>query len=107
MADPKIIHVEVTGRDQAALQKYYSDLFGWTLNTDNPGAYGMTEASPTGVVVGIGADQTGGAGWVTFYVRVESIDATIARAIFIRRAHARQPPRISASSPIPKATSSA
>ena len=81
MADPKIIHFEVTGRDQVALQKYYGDLFGWTINTDNPGGYGMSGASPTGVVVGVGADQTGGAGWVTFYVRVDSIDATLARAV--------------------------
>jgi predicted enzyme related to lactoylglutathione lyase len=81
MADPKIIHFEVTGKDQAGLQKYYSDLFGWKINTDNPGGYGMTDAGQTGVVVGVGADQMGGSGWVTGYVRVDSIDATLARAV--------------------------
>lgn len=81
MTDPKIIHFEVTGSDQVALQKYYSALFGWKLNTDNPGGYGMTDPSQTGVVVGVGSAQGGGPGWVTGYVRVDSIDATLARAV--------------------------
>jgi hypothetical protein len=28
------------GQDQKALQSYYSSLFGWKLNTDNPAATG-------------------------------------------------------------------
>jgi len=31
MADAKVVHFEVTGKDQKALQGYYSDLFGWTV----------------------------------------------------------------------------
>ena len=37
----KIIHVEVTGDDGAALQRFYSDVFGWTFDTNNPGGYGL------------------------------------------------------------------
>ena len=37
----KIIHVEVAGKDGPALQRFYSDVFGWELNTDNPGGYGL------------------------------------------------------------------
>ena len=48
MADARIIHFEVTGKDQKALQGYYSDLFGWKLNTDFPGGYGMTDPAQTG-----------------------------------------------------------
>lgn len=36
-----VIHVEVLGKDGPALQRFYGDVFGWTLNTDNPGGYGM------------------------------------------------------------------
>ena len=80
MAEPQVIHFEIVGKDQQALQRYWSDLFGWQLNTDNPGGYGMTDHEKTGVVVGIGGTPDGSAGHVTGYVRVGSIDSTLARA---------------------------
>jgi uncharacterized protein len=80
MAEPKVIHLEIAGRDQVALQRFFGDLFGWTLDTTNAGGYGMTDPSRTGIVVGIGATPDGSAGHVTGYVKVGDIDATIARA---------------------------
>ena len=80
MAEPQVIHFEIVGKDQQALQRYWSSLFGWTLNTDNPGGYGMTDHEKTGIVVGIGGTQDGSAGHVTGYVRVADIDAILARA---------------------------
>jgi predicted enzyme related to lactoylglutathione lyase len=80
MGDHQIIHFEIVGRDGAGLQRFFGDLFGWKLNTDNPGGYGMTTGDDTGVVVGIGATPDGSAGHVTGYVRVADIDATLARA---------------------------
>jgi predicted enzyme related to lactoylglutathione lyase len=79
MGDARIIHFEVTGKDQKALQGYYSDLFGWKLNTDFPGGYGMTDADQTGLVVGIGAAPQG-PGFVTGYVTVADINATLEKA---------------------------
>ncbi len=81
MTDPRITHVEIVGRDHVALQRYYSELFGWKLDTNNPGGYGLTTVEQTGVVVGVGASHDGSAGHVTGYVRVDDIDATLARAI--------------------------
>ena len=54
MAAPaKVIHVEVTGKDGPALQKFYSDIFDWKLDTDLPDGYGMArdEAGFTSVPV--------------------------------------------------------
>ena len=65
----KIIHVEVTGKDGPALQKFYSDVFGWSLDTNNPGGYGMERQGE--MTAGIGAAQDGGAGLVTFYVHTD------------------------------------
>jgi predicted enzyme related to lactoylglutathione lyase len=76
----KVIHFEVVGKDQAALQKFYSDLFGWNLNTNNPGGYGMTDPGETGIVVGVGASPDGGAGHVTGYVAVADVEAVLNRA---------------------------
>ena len=77
MADAKVIHFEIVGKDQEALQRYYGDLFGWKINTDFPGGYGMTDGADTGVVVGIGSAQGGSTGHVTGYVTVPDINATL------------------------------
>ena len=79
MGDARIIHFEVTGKDQKALQSYYSDLFGWKLNTDFPGGYGMTDPAQTGVIVGIG-NAPQGPGLVTGYITVPDINATLEKA---------------------------
>ena len=76
----KVIHFEVVGKDAPALVRYYSDLFGWNISTNNPGGYGMTSPDQTGVVVGIGGTPDGSAGHVTGYVTVADIDATLAKA---------------------------
>ncbi len=66
----KIIHVEVAGKDGPALQRFYSDVFDWKLDTDNPDGYGMLR-DESGLTSGIGGTQDGGAGQVTFYVHSE------------------------------------
>ena len=73
-----VIHVEVTGRDGAMLQKFYADAFGWGIDTNNPGGYGMYREE-NGLTAGIGADQNGGAGQVTFYVHTDDPEATLRR----------------------------
>ena len=80
MTEPKVIHFEITGKDQGALQKYWSDLLGWQFDTNNPGGYGMTDHEKTGIVVGVGAAPDGSPGGVTGYVKVADIDSILARA---------------------------
>ena len=75
----KIQHAEVVGKDGPALQSFYGKLFDWKLNTDLPGGYGMTNADDSGIVLGTGPSPDGGAGWVTFYVSVHDLDATLAK----------------------------
>jgi predicted enzyme related to lactoylglutathione lyase len=77
MGKNKIIHVEVTGQDGPALQKFYSDVFGWSLDTNNPGGYGMLRQDE--LSAGIGVAQDGGTGHVTFYVDAEDPQATLGR----------------------------
>ena len=80
MADARVIHFEIVGKDGAALQRYYGDLFGWSLDDNHPGGYGMTDPATTGPVVGIGSTPDGSPGHVTGYVTVADIDATLTRA---------------------------
>jgi len=76
----KIVHAEVVGKDGPALHKFWGELFGWKQNTDFPGGYGMTDAADSGIVLGTGPAPDGGGGWVTFYVSVSDVDATLAKA---------------------------
>ena len=80
MGDTRVIHFEIVGKDGPALQRYYADLFGWSLDTNNPGGYGMTDPAATGTVVGIGSTPDGSTGHVTGYVTVGSIEDTLAKA---------------------------
>lgn len=73
----KIIHVEVVGKDGAKLQKFYSDIFGWNLDTNNPGGYGMERQGD--MTAGIGASNDGGAGHVTFYVHTDDPNGVLAK----------------------------
>ena len=80
MGAAHVIHVEVVGKDGPALQSFYSNVFGWTIDTNNPGGYGLFRAPDgEGVGGGIGAAQDGGAGHVTFYVHAEDPQATLDR----------------------------
>jgi uncharacterized protein len=74
----KVVHVEVTGKDGAALQRFYQDVFGWSLDTNNPGGYGMYRQGE--LSGGIGATQDGSAGQVTFYVHADDPEEVLRKA---------------------------
>ena len=71
----EIIHVEVTGKDGPSLQRFYGDVFGWNLDTDNPGGYGLLRQGA--LTAGIGPAQDGGDGHVTFYLQADDPQATL------------------------------
>lgn len=75
----RIIHAEVVGRDGPTLHRFYGQVFGWPQNTDLPGGYAMTDEHDSGIVLGTGPSPDGSAGWVTFYVSVPDLDATLAK----------------------------
>jgi predicted enzyme related to lactoylglutathione lyase len=72
----KVIHVEVTGKNGEALQKFYKDVLGWSLDTNNPGGYGMYRQDD-GLTGGIGATQDGSGGQVTSYVHTDDPQGTL------------------------------
>jgi uncharacterized protein len=73
----RIVHVEVTGDDGAALQRFYTDVFGWEFDTHNPAGYGLVrQGEMTG---GVGPAAGGQAGRVTFYVHADDPAGTLKR----------------------------
>ncbi len=82
MANP-VVHWEVNGKDGPALHKFFGDLFDWEVLADNPMGYGLVNQDPecpNSIGGGIGQTFDGSAGFVTFYVEVEDVTATLERA---------------------------
>ena len=81
-----VVHFEVLGKDGEKLQSYYSDLFGWEIDADNPMNYGMVQregnTTPDGAGIGGGVGQgpAGYDGHVTFYIEVPDVEAALAKA---------------------------
>lgn len=69
---------EITGSDGARLREYYGSLFGWSYEVlDN---YGVVAPAEQGIGGGIGQSQDGGNGTLTFYVEVDDVALSLARA---------------------------
>ena len=81
-----VVHFEIMGKDAEKLRSYYSDLFGWEIDSDNPMNYGMVQrdgnvsADGAGIGGGIGAVPEGYPGHVTFYIEVPDVEAALAKA---------------------------
>ena len=78
MANP-VVHFEVAGKDAAKLREFYSELFGWKIDANNPMNYGLVEASEGGLAGGIGPSPDG-TPHVTFYVQVDDLQAALDKA---------------------------
>jgi predicted enzyme related to lactoylglutathione lyase len=81
-----VVHFEVIGTDGPALQSFYSQLFGWQLDANNPMSYGMVNregnvnSDAVGIGGGVGQGPEGYPGHVTFYVEVPDVEAALAHA---------------------------
>jgi predicted enzyme related to lactoylglutathione lyase len=81
-----VVHFEVIGKDGDKLQSYYSELFGWEIDSNNPMNYGMVQregnvnADGVGIGGGVGPAPEGYDGHVTFYIEVPDVEAALVQA---------------------------
>lgn len=75
-----VIHFEIVSAEKGKeLQRFYSELFGWTIDSNNPMEYGMVDTgSNTGIPGGIGPAM--GASRVSVYVEVDDLQAYLDKA---------------------------
>jgi predicted enzyme related to lactoylglutathione lyase len=73
-----VVHFEINARDPKSLHAFYSQLFGWAIDANNPMGYGLVTAGGKGINGGIGPAQ--GAPHITFYVAVPDLDAMLRKA---------------------------
>ena len=79
-----VVHFEVVGTDGEKLRSYYSELFDWAIDANNPMNYGIVnrEVNPQGIGIGGGVAgyADGQVNHVTFYVEVPDVEASLAKA---------------------------
>ena len=81
-----VVHFEVIGRDGEALRRFYSELFGWEMQTDPELRYSIVSRednlSPEGIGIGggIGEGPEGQPGHLTFYVGGPDVGEALAHA---------------------------
>ena len=81
-----VVHFEIVGADGEKLQSYYSELFGWEIDANNPMKYGIVareeNLTEDGIGIGGGVSQgpEGYPGHVTVYVQVPDVEASLAKA---------------------------
>ncbi len=76
-----VVHFEIQGRDAERLRSFYSELFGWKIDANNPMGYGFVEhgigGPPEGIGGGIVASDVPR---VLVYVQVQDLNETLAQA---------------------------
>jgi predicted enzyme related to lactoylglutathione lyase len=77
-----VVWFEVLGNDPIKLQGFYSELFGWKIDADNPPRYGLVEKQPGGIAGGIGpVVEAKGHPGVTVYVNTDDVTRSLERAV--------------------------
>ena len=74
-----VVHFEILGVNGKGLQEFYSKLFDWKIDTNNPMDYGMIEPSNGGIGGGVGQTPNM-VGHLTFYVQVDDVEAYLKKA---------------------------
>jgi len=81
-----VVHFEIIGKDGEKLRSYYSELFGWEIDADNPMNYGIvnreanSSADGSNGIAGGVAGSPDMDGHVTFYIAVPDVEAALAKA---------------------------
>lgn len=96
MAAP-VVYWEINSNNAQQLHEFYSKLFGWTIDTNNPMHYGLVKTGSTlGAQGGIGQNDPNQPPPppVTFYVQVPDLQATLDQVTALGGSVVMQPTEI-------------
>jgi uncharacterized protein len=79
MAHP-VIHAEIRSADPDATRAFFSELFGWTYSDGAFPGYSFVDTGSEGAIPTAIGPLQGGADTVLFFVGVEDVQATLAKA---------------------------
>src|SRR6185312_5115741 len=78
-----VLHFEIMGGSGKQLEDFYSQLFGWKIDSNNPMNYGMVDTGGQGGInggVGPAAPEQGQGSRVSVYAQVDDLQATLDKA---------------------------
>jgi predicted enzyme related to lactoylglutathione lyase len=77
---PQVVHWEIQSQSPDTLHRFYADVFGWKIDSNNPMNYGMVSSGrgSGGIDGGIGGSQHPGSR-VIVYANVPSIPTALER----------------------------
>ena len=78
-----VIHFEISAQDSAKVTSFYTSLFGWTVDADNPMNYGMTMTKDGDLGIDGGIYQQGDAQdtpGIRIYAQVDDAQAYLDKA---------------------------
>lgn len=76
-----VMRWQLISMNPEASEKFYTQLFNWTVNADNPLGYReISTRSDEGIPGGIWPSPPEGASFVQLFVRVENVDDTLKTA---------------------------
>ncbi len=80
VANP-IVHWEIAARDPAKQQQFYSEVFGWKIDANNPMNYGLVTSGRDagGIDGGIGGSEDMQQSRITVYAQVKDINSVLAK----------------------------
>ncbi|MDD7967943.1 VOC family protein [Actinomycetospora lemnae] len=79
MSNP-VLHFEIGGADGARSRRFYAELFGWSVTTEDHGYGVVSTGGSTGIGGGIMQAPDGVRPWVTVYVQVDDLEKSLERA---------------------------
>ena len=76
-----VVHFEINAKDSKKLGSFYSELFEWKIDTNNPMGYGLVDTgSEGGIGGGIGQSNSNAPAYLSLYVQVNDLQAYLDRA---------------------------
>ena len=76
-----VVHFEIYGKDSERLKAFYTELFGWQIDSNNPMNYGLIAPGVGGPEQGVGGGIAQGDGpRVMVYVQVVDLNETLRKA---------------------------
>ena len=75
-----VIHWEIQSNQPEKVQEFFTKLFDWHIDANNPMNYGMVDTHAEGGINGGIGPTPGGPNQVTFYVQVDDLQAYLDKA---------------------------
>jgi predicted enzyme related to lactoylglutathione lyase len=76
-----VTHFEIHGQDRQRLCDFYQQVFGWSIDTNNPIGYGLVSTNAEGAGIQGGIMAGVGTRGVTVYVHTDDIQKTLDAAV--------------------------